>query len=244
MAKDPAFLFYTNDFFSGTQFFSDEQVGKFLRLLMAQHQHGHLTDEQMIFICKSYDKQVYDKFKKDENNLWFNSRLKIEIDRRKSYTESRSKNREGKVKPIKPIKKKTSITYEKHMVNENINENKDIIEIESTEIDKKINQFYNFRKELKKPILESSKQSFLNKLSKLSHGNIENAIEILDQSIANGWQGIFEINNKNKNNGAKPSKIDAISSAYHEIVKSHGIEKYAYGEGNPDGNEGNNSGNS
>jgi hypothetical protein len=33
MAKDPAFLFYSNDFLSGTYTMSDDQVGKFIRLL-------------------------------------------------------------------------------------------------------------------------------------------------------------------------------------------------------------------
>ncbi len=48
MAKDPAFLFYTGDFSTGTQFFTDEQVGKYVRLLMAQHQIGHLEEKHMI----------------------------------------------------------------------------------------------------------------------------------------------------------------------------------------------------
>ena len=43
MAKDPAFLFYTGDFATGTQFLTDDQMGKYIRLLMAQHQHGHLN---------------------------------------------------------------------------------------------------------------------------------------------------------------------------------------------------------
>jgi len=56
MAQDPAFLFYTGDFTTGTQFFSNEQIGIYLRILMAQHQHGHLTEKQILHISKSYDK--------------------------------------------------------------------------------------------------------------------------------------------------------------------------------------------
>ena len=33
MAKDPAVLFYTNDFLSRTFTMTDEQVGKYIRLL-------------------------------------------------------------------------------------------------------------------------------------------------------------------------------------------------------------------
>jgi hypothetical protein len=120
MAKDPAFLFYTGDFSTGTQFFTDEQVGKFLRILMAQHQHGHLTEQQMIFICKSYDKEVFSKFIKDEQGLYFNIRLEFEVNKRRSFSESRSKNKIGKTKII-------SKSYDNHMENKNKNKNKNEI---------------------------------------------------------------------------------------------------------------------
>lgn len=118
MAKDPAFLFYPGDFNTGTQFFTDEQVGKYMRLLMAQHQHGHLREDHVIFICKTYDKDVMSKFVKDDKGLWYNERLEIEVNKRKSYVESRSKNKEGKTKT-----KNISFSYDSHMENENENRN-------------------------------------------------------------------------------------------------------------------------
>jgi uncharacterized protein YdaU (DUF1376 family) len=123
MAKDPAFLFYTGDFTTGTQFFSDEQVGKYLRLLMAQHQHGHLKENQIKMICKTHDEDILQKFKKDENGLYFNERLEIEIEKRKAYSKSRSNNKSGKYKNDMI---NTSKSYDKHMEDENENENKDI----------------------------------------------------------------------------------------------------------------------
>ena len=121
MAKDPAFLFYSNDFDQKTKFFTDEQVGKYIRLMIAQHQHGHLTEQQMLFGCKTQDKQVLDKFIQDTDGLFYNERLEFEINKRKSFTESRRNNR---------TKKDTSITSEKdmsehmlsHMENENEND--------------------------------------------------------------------------------------------------------------------------
>jgi hypothetical protein len=62
-----------------------------------------------------------------------------------------------------------------------------------------LNNFYVFRIELKKPILESSKEALKDKLIKLSNNDNDIAIEILNQSIANGWQGIFEL--KQQTNG-------------------------------------------
>jgi uncharacterized protein YdaU (DUF1376 family) len=122
MAKDPAFLFYPGDFATGTQFFTNEQVGKYMRLLMAQHQHGHLPEKHMIFICGSYDKDIFSKFKQDSAGLWYNERLEIEIIKRKKYVESRSKNKEGKTKT-----KNIFFSYDLHMENENRNRNKDVL---------------------------------------------------------------------------------------------------------------------
>lgn len=113
MAKDPAFLFYTNDFSTGTQFFSDEQVGKYLRLLMAQHQHGRLPENHMLFICKTYDKDIWSKFKRDEAGLFYNEKLETIVNERAKYAESRRNNRLGKTK-----EKNISESYDKHMEDE------------------------------------------------------------------------------------------------------------------------------
>lgn len=43
--KDPAFLFYSSDFLTGTMFMSNEQVGIYIRLLCSQHQHGGIIDK-------------------------------------------------------------------------------------------------------------------------------------------------------------------------------------------------------
>lgn len=124
MAKDPAFLFYTGDFSTGTQFFTDDQLGKYLRLLMAQHQLGHLQEKHMMLICKSYDKDIFDKFKKDDQDLYYNERLEVEIIKRKNYSSSRSNNKKGKIKPVKKQKEKKS--YDLHMENKDENKNKEI----------------------------------------------------------------------------------------------------------------------
>jgi hypothetical protein len=53
-----------------------------------------------------------------------------------------------------------------------------------------------FRFIYKTPI---SEQAALKKLNELSNGNENKAIEIIEQSIANGWSGIFELKNNGKN---------------------------------------------
>lgn len=131
MAKDPAFNFYTNDFDSKTKFFTHEQVGMYLRLLMAQHQHGHLSDKQMLHVCGRYDKDVFSKFTKDENGHYYNERLEMEVGKRRAYSESRRNNRKSHKS------QNTSNTHvnhvSSHMENEYEKENEIINKKESDE---------------------------------------------------------------------------------------------------------------
>lgn len=94
MSKDPAVLFYTSDFISGTLTMTDEQRGKYILLLCLQHQKGHLTKEDMLNICHGFDKKVFAKFNKDKSGLYYNVRMSEETEKRKKYTESRRRNRD------------------------------------------------------------------------------------------------------------------------------------------------------
>lgn len=118
MSKDPAFLFYSSDFLTGTMFMDNEQVGKFIRLMCAQHQKGRLTEKDMLKICGTHDEDIWSKFARDEGGLFYNERLEQEVDKRKAYSESRRNNRKKK-EDMNNISK----TYVKHMENENENEN-------------------------------------------------------------------------------------------------------------------------
>ena len=124
--KDPAFLFYSSDFLTGTYFLNDAQVGKFIRLLCFHHQKGRLTKEHMIKICLTYDKDIFDLFTKDENGLYFNERLESEVNRRKKYSESRRNNRKKKTNNEIPVLN-ISKTYDQHMETETETETKAII---------------------------------------------------------------------------------------------------------------------
>jgi hypothetical protein len=129
--KDPAVLFYTSDFLTGTGFMTDEQVGKYIRLLCYQHQSGHLSEEDILKICKSYDKDIFKKFIKDDDGFYFNERMDKETQKRQKYTESRRINRLGKKEAEQDAEHMNDIckSYVRHMENENenINENKDVI---------------------------------------------------------------------------------------------------------------------
>lgn len=92
MAKDPAVLFYTSDFLTGTSFFTDEQRGQYIRLLCEQHQNGHIPENHMVSVCFSLGSPVIKKFTKDKNGLYYNERMENEIIKRIEFTESRRLN--------------------------------------------------------------------------------------------------------------------------------------------------------
>lgn len=110
MAKDPAVLFYTSDFLSGTFTMSNEQVGKYIRLLCLQHQIGKLSEKHMLSICQAYDIDIWDKFVV-EDGFFINTKMRDESQRRAKYTESRRNN-------SKTLKTDSiSEAYAKHMGN-------------------------------------------------------------------------------------------------------------------------------
>lgn len=118
MAKDPAFLFYSSDFLTGTMLMTNEQVGKYIRLLCLQHQIYILSEKDMLKICSTYDEDIWNKFVKTEEG-YYNERLDEEIQRRTKYTESRRNNRKKKISEKDMIN--ISESYDKHMENENEN---------------------------------------------------------------------------------------------------------------------------
>lgn len=123
MGKDPALLFYTSDFLTGTMTMTNEQVGKYIRLLCMQHQKGILTEKDMLFICQSYDQDIYAKFTQTKEGF-FNERLRFEAEKRANYSLSRASNRLNKnKKSSKKHMRKICKSYDEHMENENTNEN-------------------------------------------------------------------------------------------------------------------------
>lgn len=123
--KDPAFLFYSSDFLSGTMLMSDEEIGQYIKLLCLQHQKGHLKEKDMLNICKTHNEDIFSKFIKDEEGNYYNERLEYEANKRKAYSESRRNNRKKKEEKetYEDDVKNICNSYEKHMENENANEN-------------------------------------------------------------------------------------------------------------------------
>lgn len=131
MAKDPAFLFYPGDWISGTMHLTFEEKGAYIELLMLQFNRSHM-DIHMVkhMLSHKYDEiwpKIQDKFENSDGKIW-NERLRIEIEKRKSYSESRRNNLKSTKKQDTHMSKHMGAHMSKHMENENENENKDKIE--------------------------------------------------------------------------------------------------------------------
>lgn len=187
MSKDPAFLFYPNDYLGGTMGMSFEQKGAYIDLLIFQFNNHQFTEEQakqVLSICFSSVWEVLkNKFKKD-GDFYFNERLREEISKRKAFSESRRNNALHAKKPRK--------AYAKHMGNENENENRDINKgNKSTDFDKFWNAYPN----------KKEKQETLKRWQKLKHTlpTIEIILEAIKKQIAwrNNANGEFRPEWKN-----------------------------------------------
>lgn len=132
MSKDPAFLFFPNDFVGGTLGMSYEQKGAYLDLLIMQFNVGRFTIEQAehmlsICFCKIWP-IVSCKFKTDGTYYW-NERLELEVEKRRKYTESRRNNASIKNKYLTNDKEHMQQHMQQHMGDhmENRNRNRNII---------------------------------------------------------------------------------------------------------------------
>ena len=133
MAKDPAFLFYASDFLTGTMFMTNEQVGLYIRMLCAQHQHGGRIDTNVLRTqCESITGgiQVFNKFQHDETGS-YNERLNHEMILRKEKSLKAAESVKKRWEKHKEQTQYDSNTNVLRSVNENENEIEDITEVKT-----------------------------------------------------------------------------------------------------------------
>lgn len=129
MAKDPAFLFYYQDFAYGTRKMSFEEKGAYIELLCEQADTGHFSYEDVKRVLNSYI-SIWDtirhKFDVDSGGFFYNKRLDEHTEKRKKYVKSRLSNLKIKTYKNSHMGSHMGKHMGSHMVNRNRNENKDI----------------------------------------------------------------------------------------------------------------------
>jgi uncharacterized protein YdaU (DUF1376 family) len=219
MGKDPAFLFYPSDFIVGTMFFSDEEVGKYIRLLCVQHQHNGISAE---IFSKCNSLIVREKFVLRDDGKYINERLQSEIEKRHKYCESRRQNKQHMLN--------ISSSYVEHMENENRNENRnksirrrkiDAKPIEEIKIPDHLSEiwpdFIAVRAAKKAVNSPRAIRSILNELNRLT-SDPSTQIKIIEQSIRSSWKDVYPIKPLNSG-GVRGSDVD-----HHRAIE----EKYGY----------------
>jgi len=125
--KDPAFLFYPNDYIGGTMGMNFEEKGAYIELLMLQFNRGHMTEHMIGQTIGQLWNSIQDKFIKDDKGLFYNERLELEKNKRQNYTESRKNNKLGNNQYTNQSTKDRGHMTE-HMEDENEDRDKDVIE--------------------------------------------------------------------------------------------------------------------
>ena len=202
--KDPAFLFYSSDFLTGTMFMTDSQLGKYIKILCTQHQKGHLSEKDMLKICKRYDKDIFEKFTKDDDGKYYNIRLESEITKRKNYSKSRANNRKNKL-----TYENICFSYVKHMENENENINNiNILEyINNNKLNNIIElllDYFNYRKSIKLPNTQNVIDELISFLKPYSKKEQE---KIIKEAIKKGWKEFYPPRKEANNNETEYSRI-------------------------------------
>ena len=98
----------------------------------------------------------------------------------------------------------------------NIKECKEIIYSDVPELNETIIAFIDYRKSIKKPMSDRAITLLLGKLNKMSN-SVQEQIEILNQSILNGWQGIFPL--KSDSGSGKKASFQGRNYDFDELEK-------------------------
>lgn len=212
MAKDPAFLFYSQDWIVGCQTLSFEERGKYITILSQMHQQGRLTEETIRLLVGSVSVSVKSKFQVDEKGFWYNERLELEVEKRRNFTESRKRNgskggRPGKnknrKKPIKTDRLATNNHMEDEIEDANEDQNKRggnlkievVLPFQTDRFREVWEEWKQYRRdEVKKPFKTiKAEQRNLMGLNRDSGHNEETAIKMIERSMESGWTGLFPL---------------------------------------------------
>lgn len=120
MGSDPAFLFYPGDYLRDTQCLSESAQTAYDRIMCEHMRNICISQQQLNFFTKRLapdQKSELMAVLKKVNGGFQIKWVAESIEKRRNYSDSRRKNREGKSKHIK----NTSISYVPHMENEDGN---------------------------------------------------------------------------------------------------------------------------
>lgn len=230
MAKDPAFLFYPGDYLRDTQCLSERVQVAYDRIMCEHMRNICISQDQLNFFTKRLtpDEKSELLMVMTKKDCGYQIEWVAEsISKRKDYSESRRINRSKKdISHVEDM-----LTYVPHMENEieNVNENKKATKKEKgydrSKLDfpwssdlfmKAWDAWLEYKRSQWKFVFASanSEQVALHGLLKKSNGVESVALQIISNSIENGWKGLFALDEKK----SKPQQTQA--DTYSKVLKA------------------------
>ena len=208
---DVGFIFYSGDVLQDVAMMNDKMKGVYLSILALHMKNISFSYDELMMLSDSLSdvekKSLVNKLSEIDGEYFINWVL-VAIFKRRKYAQNRADNRiKGHEKKLKELEN-ISTSYDYHMENEIVIENKDIKETEIKEKAKTLNFHFdteNFKSQWKLWKVyknkkhkftyfdEESEQKALTELFNLSNQNEKTATLISRQSIDKGWKGFFEL---------------------------------------------------
>lgn len=242
MAKDPAFPLYTDNFMDGVAMLTMEERGMYITLLCFQWTHGPLDPKRVgLFLGLAWDSvsvQVRAKFKKDDKGQIYNQRLEDERAKRAAFKEKQRLNGQKGGRPKNPNKTQTKPKPKPKKKplgngdgNGSVYDNDNgsgsvtrevVFPFSSKTFADQWSVWKEYRREEHGFNYKSAatEQAALKKLSNLSDGNEQRAIQIIHQSLANGWKGFFPIEEQ-RNRASKDRSPGEMAAEYIRSLGSN-----------------------
>lgn len=110
----------------------------------------------------------------------------------------------------------TDIEEEKELEKDKKKKKEQKIYSDVPELNQAILSFIEFRKSIKKPMTDHAVGLLFKKLNDMTT-SIDEQIEIINQSIVNGWQGVFPL---------KEQKAQPIRTGYHKQTKAEELDDF------------------
>lgn len=222
MSDKKSFVFYT-EYREHLEMLPPEQIGELMLALIDYQETGEVPDlpkGSALAMCFSFIKKRMDK-----DNTKYEE--KCERNRSNGKKGGRPTNQtvilETEKNPTEPRKADNDNEYDNDCDNEeyihtpekicaNAHTKKavkshkkpdPVVYSDVPELDEAIHEFIKFRKGMKKPMSDRAVTLMMNKLETLSHDKYEQ-VQILNQSIMQGWTGVYELKGENKQYSHSP----------------------------------------
>lgn len=246
MGNKGSFVFYT-EYREHLSMLPPEQVGELMFALMDYQETGEVPDlpkGSALAMCFSFIKARMDKDNSKYEEKCERNRSNGKKGGRPTKETEISKTEENPNKPNGFSESRTVIpkteeipTEPRKADNDNDSDNEEYIHTptkahaegekqrkkselvkysDDPQLDEAIHEFIKFRKGIKKPMSDVAVKLMMNKLESLSHDKHEQ-VQILNQSIMQGWTGIYELKNDGKSRG-QPKQPKPNSFADFEQV--------------------------